>query len=116
RMLAYSSIGHAGYLLVAIASVGSSATLFSSAGEAVGFYLMGYLLMTLLSFVILIVVAGHSRGDDIVHFNGLAKRSPFLALSMLIAMLSLAGVPFTAGFIGKFLVFGAAVQNGHYVL
>ena len=99
RLLAYSSIAHAGYLLV-----------------AVGFYLAGYLLMTLLTFLILVVVANHSRGDDLMHFNGLAKRSPFLAFGMLTAMLSLAGVPFTAGFIGKFLVFATAVQAGKFVL
>ena len=51
-----------------------------------------------------------------MHFNGLAKRSPFLAFGMLTAMLSLAGVPFTAGFIGKFLVFATAVQAGKFVL
>ena len=72
--------------------------------------------MTLLSFLIMIVVANHSRGDDILHFNGLAKRSPFLAFALLAAMLSLAGIPFTAGFIGKFLVFAAAVQAGKFVL
>jgi NADH-quinone oxidoreductase subunit N len=116
RMLAYSSIGHAGYLLVAVASYGSEAGGLGFAGEAIAFYLMGYLLMTLLSFLILIVVAKHSRGDDISHFNGLAKRSPFLAFGMLIAMLSLAGLPFTVGFYGKFLVFAAAVQQHHYVL
>lgn len=116
RMLAYSSIGHAGYLLVAVASYGSEGSGLGFAGEAIAFYLMGYLLMTLLSFLILIVVANHSRGDDIAHFNGLAKRSPFLAFGMLIAMLSLAGLPFTVGFYGKFLVFAAAVQQGHYVL
>jgi NADH-quinone oxidoreductase subunit N len=116
RMLAYSSIGHAGYLLVAVASYGSEAGGLGFAGEAIAFYLMGYLLMTLLSFLILIVVANHSRGDDISHFNGLAKRSPFLAFGMLIAMLSLAGLPFTVGFYGKFLVFAAAVQQHHYVL
>ena len=54
-------------------------------------YLAGYLLMTLLSFLVLIVVANHSRGDDILHFNGLAQRSPLLAFGMLTAMLSLAG-------------------------
>ena len=83
---------------------------------AVGFYLAGYLLMTLLSFLVLIVVAKHSRGDDILHFNGLAKRSPFLAFGMLTAMLSLAGVPFTAGFVGKFLIFAAAVKEHQFVL
>jgi NADH-quinone oxidoreductase subunit N len=116
RMLAYSSIGHAGYLLVAIASYGSEAGGLGFPGEAVAFYLMGYLLMTLLAFLILIVVANHSRGDDISHFNGLAKRSPFLAFGMLISMLSLAGLPFTVGFYGKFLVFAAAVQRQHYAL
>ncbi len=116
RLLAYSSIGHAGYLLVAVASVSATTASLGSAGVAVAFYLAGYLLMTLLSFLVLIVVARHSRGDDILHFNGLAKRSPFLAFGMLTAMLSLAGVPFTAGFIGKFLVFAAAVQAGKFWL
>ncbi len=116
RLLAYSSIAHAGYLLVAVASVRETVGSLGSSGVAVGFYLAGYLLMTLLSFLILIIVANHSRGDDLMHFNGLAKRSPFLAFGMLTAMLSLAGVPFTAGFIGKFLVFATAVQAGKFVL
>ena len=83
---------------------------------AVAYYLAGYLLMTLLSFLVLIVVANHSRGDDILHFNGLGKRSPFLAFGLLAAMLSLAGVPFTVGFVGKFLVFATAVQARKFVL
>jgi NADH-quinone oxidoreductase subunit N len=115
RLLAYSSIAHAGYLLVAVASVNSQVG-FGSAFIAIGYYLAGYLLMTLLSFLVLVVVAGHSRGDDILHFNGLSKRSPFLAFGMLVAMLSLAGIPFTVGFYGKFLVFAAAVQQGHFIL
>jgi len=116
RLLAYSSIGHAGYLLVAVASVSATPEGFGSSRIAVGYYLAGYLLMTLLSFLVLIIVANHSRGDDLMHFNGLARRSPFLAFGMLTSMLSLAGVPFTAGFIGKFLVFATAVQAGKYVL
>ena len=116
RLLAYSSIAHAGYLLVAVASVGAPLGQFGSAYLAVGYYLAGYLLMTLLSFLVLIIVARHSRGDDILHFNGLSKRSPFLAFGMLVAMLSLAGIPFTAGFYGKLLVFAAAVQQGHFAL
>ena len=116
RLLAYSSIANAGYLLVAVASVGPTESSFGSSGVAVAFYLAGYLLMTLLSFLVLIVVTNHSRGDDILHFNGLAKRSPLLAFGMLTAMLSLAGVPFTAGFYGKFLVFAAAVKEHQFVL
>jgi len=105
RLLAYSSIAHAGYLLIGVVSL---------AGEAVSFYLVAYLLMTLLSFAVLIVVA-QNAGDNIEDFNGLGKRSPFLAFAMLIAMTSLAGVPFTAGFLGKFFIFDAAIRQ-HQIL
>jgi NADH-quinone oxidoreductase subunit N len=101
RLLAYSSIAHAGYLLIGVVSL---------AGEAVSFYLVAYLLMTLLSFAVLIVVAKQT-GENIEDFNGLAKRSPFLAFAMLLAMTSLAGVPFTAGFLGKFFIFDAALRH-----
>jgi NADH-quinone oxidoreductase subunit N len=111
RLLAYSSIGHAGYLLMAVASVGAY-----DAGLAVVVYLAAYLLMTLLSFLILIIVAKHSEGDDISHFNGLGKRSPFLAFGLLVAMMSLSGIPLTAGFFGKFLVFKVAYESQQFLL
>ncbi len=101
RLLAYSSIAHAGYLLIGVVS-------FS--GAAVAFYLVSYLLMTILSFAVLVVVANQT-GDQIENFNGLSKRSPFLSLAMLVAMASLAGVPFTAGFFGKFFIFDAAIRQ-----
>ena len=113
RLFAYSSIAHAGYLLMACASLGGD---FAVAKQAVSFYLAGYLLMTLLSFLILIVVARHSRGDEIRHFNGLGKRSPMLAFAMTLAIASLAGIPLTVGFLGKFLVFKTAIATGHWVL
>jgi NADH-quinone oxidoreductase subunit N len=106
RLLAYSSIAHAGYLLVAVVS-------FS--GRAVAFYLVAYLLMTLLSFAVLVLVS-QGGGDQLESFAGLSQRSPFLAFAMLVAMASLAGVPFTAGFLGKFLVFDAAVSTHHFGL
>src|SRR5438094_6204353 len=102
RLLAYSSIAHAGYLLIGVACL---------AGPAVTFYLVAYLLMTLLSFAVLIIVAQRT-GEQISDFDGLAKRSPFLAFAMLMAMVSLAGVPFTAGFFGKFYIFYGAVLQG----
>ena len=111
RLLGYSSIAHAGYLLVGVASVGSPA-----AGRAIVFYLVGYLLMTFLAFLVLIPVAKAAGGDDIAHFNGLGRRAPGLALALLISMLSLAGLPFTAGFLGKFFIFEAAMQEQHYAL
>jgi NADH-quinone oxidoreductase subunit N len=101
RLLAYSSIAHAGYLLIGVVCL---------AGEAVVYYLVAYLLMTVLSFAVLVVVAKQT-GDNIEDFNGLAKRSPFLAFAMLIAMASLAGLPFTAGFLGKFYIFNAAIAH-----
>ncbi len=106
RLLAYSSIAHAGYLLIAVVS-------FS--GRAVAFYLVAYLLMTLLSFAVLVLV-GQRAGDQLESFAGLSERSPFLAFAMLVAMASLAGVPFTAGFLGKFLVFDAAITEHHFGL
>jgi NADH-quinone oxidoreductase subunit N len=106
RLLAYSSIAHAGYLLIGVVCFDLS---------AVSFYLVAYLLMTLLSFAVLIIVA-QQTGEEISDFDGLASRSPFLAFAMLVGMLSLAGLPFTAGFFGKFLIFYAAVLQRQIAL
>jgi NADH-quinone oxidoreductase subunit N len=106
RLLAYSSIAHAGYLLIGVVCFDV---------RAITFYLVAYLLMTLLSFAVLIIVA-QQTGEDISDFEGLAKRSPFLAFAMLIGMVSLAGVPFTAGFLGKFYIFYAAVLQRQIAL
>jgi len=101
RLLGYSSIAHAGYLLIGVACFD---------GRAVTFYLTAYLLMTMLSFAVMILVA-QQTGEEISNFDGLAKRAPFLAFAMLVAMASLAGLPFTAGFFGKFLIFLSAVAQ-----
>src|SRR4030095_15013333 len=106
RLLAYSSIAHAGYLLIGVVSLDA---------VAVGFYLVAYLLMTLLSFAVLVIVA-QQTGERISDFDGLATRSPFLAFAMLIGMISLAGVPFTAGFLGKFFIFYAAILQRQIAL
>jgi NADH-quinone oxidoreductase subunit N len=106
RLLGYSSIAHAGYLLIGVACFD---------GPSVTFYLVAYLLMTLLSFAVLIIVA-QNTGDEISVFDGLAKRAPFLAFAMLIAMASLAGLPFTAGFFGKFFIFVSAVGQKQFAL
>ena len=106
RLLAYSSIAHAGYLLIGVVCFDV---------RAVTFYLVAYLLMTFLSFAVLIIVA-QQTGEEIADFDGLAKRSPFLAFAMLIGMVSLAGVPFTAGFLGKFYIFYSAVLQRQIAL
>jgi NADH-quinone oxidoreductase subunit N len=106
RLLAYSSIAHAGYLLIGVVCFDV---------RAIGFYLVAYLLMTLLSFAVLTIVA-QQAGEEISDFDGLGRRSPFLAFAMLISMTSLAGVPFTAGFLGKFYIFYAAVSQRQIAL
>ena len=106
RLLAYSSIAHAGYLLIGVICFDV---------RAITFYLVAYLLMTLLSFAVLIIVA-QQTGEEVSDFDGLGKRSPFLAFAMLIGMVSLAGVPFTAGFLGKFYIFYAAILQRQIAL
>lgn len=113
RLLGYSSIAHAGFLLLALASAatpGSWAGLDSA--QVVSLYLATYLIMTLGVFFILAQVRIQRDGENISDFNGLGKTNPLLALSLTILLAALAGVPLTAGFIGKFLVFQLAVQAG----
>jgi NADH-quinone oxidoreductase subunit N len=106
RLLAYSSIAHAGYLLIGVVCFDT---------RAIAFYLVAYLVMTLLSFAVLIIVA-QQTGEQISDFDGLSRRSPFLAFAMLVGMASLAGLPFTAGFLGKFYIFYAAVLQRQIAL
>jgi NADH-quinone oxidoreductase subunit N len=104
RMLAYSSIAHAGYLLVAV-TTGSTA-----GGSAFVFYALAYTLMTVGAFAVLAAVGRDGESDvTIDDFNGLAGRRPWVALAMAVFMLSLLGFPGTAGFIGKWLILSAAV-------
>lgn len=110
RLLAYSSISHAGFLVLALAS-GASGGFGLEPSKIVAFYLMAYLFMTMLAFAVLIVVSRVTGSDDLSAFNGLHQRSPFLAFALIIAMASLAGVPLTVGFLGKFFVFGAAASH-----
>jgi len=112
RLLAYSSISHAGFLLVAVScspTIGlASATL--APANVVAFYLASYLLMTMLAFFVVAIVRRESGGEDLNSFDGLGQRSPFLAFTLLVAVVSLAGVPLTAGFFGKFFVFQLVVE------
>lgn len=105
RLLGYSSISNAGYILlgVAAASVSGSA--------AVLYYLTGYLFTVLAAFGVLIVVVKQVDGDDISSLSGLSQRSPFLAATMTLAMVSLAGIPPLAGFVGKFLLVKAVAEQ-----
>jgi NADH-quinone oxidoreductase subunit N len=108
RLLAYSSIAHAGFLILALAAWAPGTASSISSVDAVSFYLATYLLMTMGVFFILAQVRIHRDGEAITDFNGLGKTNPLLALATTILLAALAGVPLTAGFIGKFFVFQLA--------
>ena len=112
RMLAYSSIAHAGYLLMALAAA-SDPRVADEAVSAALFYLFAYLFSNLGAWaVVLAVERSEGRGLLIEDYAGLGRRRPALALAMTIFMLSLIGVPPTVGFIGKFLVFSVTIDAG----
>jgi NADH-quinone oxidoreductase subunit N len=111
RLLAYSSIAHAGFMLIGI-SAGTP-----QAAGAVAFYLVAYALMTLGAFgVVLMVARSGEEADQVADLTGLAWRSPPLAAAMALFMISLAGLPPTAGFFAKFYVFAAALDAGQTAL
>ena len=106
RLLAYSSIAQAGYALIGLVTLsqdGSGATMF---------YLLMYVFTNIAAFGVIILVSNATGADEIKDLNGLNRRSPFLALIMLFAVLSLGGIPPTAGFFGKFFLFKAAIDGG----
>ena len=112
RMLAFSSISHAGYMLMAI--VGLS----NKTDASIVFYSLAYSLATISAFGVLMIVSKEKlvegRPDEsIAVLNGLSKKNPFLAIVLGVSMFSLAGIPLTAGFWGKFYVFGDAAYRGH---
>lgn len=112
RLLAYSSIAHAGFLILALAAGSPETATSEGSVKVVSFYLATYLLMTMGVFFILAQIRIQRDGENITDFNGLGKTNPQLALALTILLAALAGVPLTAGFIGKFLVFSLAVEAG----
>ncbi len=107
RMLAYSSIAHAGYILVALTAGGANGI---SAGI---FYLLVYTLMNIGAFAIIVLLAGKGeKFDNIKDYAGLGIKYPFAGFAMTIFMLSLSGIPATAGFIGKYKIFISAIDSG----
>ena len=117
RLLGYSSIAHAGYLLLGVAALSASGQ------SALLYYLAGYLFTVLSAFFVITLVMRHLATEDISGLAGLNQRSPLLAATLTIAMVSLAGIPPLAGFFGKFLLFKAVVEtaqlthnHGYYCL
>lgn len=111
RMMAYSGISHAGYLLIALTALSKPTQ------NAIVFYSLAYSLSTIAAFGVLILVSKEKTfegqpDERYDAFNGLAKKNPFLAFVVTVSMLSLAGIPLTAGFWGKFFVFSSAADRG----
>jgi NADH-quinone oxidoreductase subunit N len=107
RMMAYSSIAHAGYLFYAFLGQGPGRF------QAVLFYVVAYGLMTVLAFTVVPPHADDTRRDQLEQLKGLFHRSPYAAISIGLAMLSLAGIPPLPGFIGKFLIFREVMASGY---
>ncbi|MEE2987771.1 MAG: NADH-quinone oxidoreductase subunit N [Nitrospinota bacterium] len=111
RMLAYSGVAHAGYLLIGIVANSQDGV------ASIIFYLGAYLFMNIGAFTIVFILEGEGReGNSIYRFKGLGKRKPLLAAAMSLFMLSLAGFPPTAGFFGKLYVFIAAIREGYILI
>lgn len=106
RLLAYSSIAHAGYAMIGLVALSSFGT------ASVIFYLIGYIVTNIAAFAVVILFARSAGSDEIVDYAGMSRRSPGLALVLLVALLSLGGMPPLAGFVAKFYVFAAAVESG----
>jgi NADH-quinone oxidoreductase subunit N len=111
RMLAYSGVAHAGYLMIGII------TNTQEGMASIIFYLSVYLFMNIGAFAVVFMMEGEGpEGNSINRFKGLAKRSPFLAVAMSLFMVSLAGFPPTAGFFGKLFLFYAAIKQGYLLI
>lgn len=110
RLMAYSGISHAGYMLLGIIS------LYAGSASALFYYSAGYAFATIGAFAIAIPVFHSMQNEGIDAFNGLGKKNPLLAAMLTMSMLSLAGIPPFAGFLGKYYIFSKAFQAGHFYL
>ena len=110
RLLAYSSVAHAGYVLIGILSMNTAGYMSAI------FYVTALLIMKFTVFLVVVEVADDGRNMDVSHLAGLYRRSPLLAMALMVAIFSLAGIPPTIGFTGKFLVFIAALEKGYFTL
>jgi NADH-quinone oxidoreductase subunit N len=111
RLLAYSSISHAGYMLLGVIAANDTGL------KGIYVYLMVYTFMTLGAFIVIVALRrANIIGEDLDDIAGLMHKSPGYAVLMLIFMLSMAGIPPTAGFLGKYYIFLALIQSGHFTL
>jgi NADH-quinone oxidoreductase subunit N len=109
RMLAFSGVSHAGFMLMTLLSLSNSASTLL-------YYTAAYALAGIASFAVIIYVTKNKDNEDILNFNGLGKTSPVLAAVLTAALLSMAGIPVFAGFFGKFMLFSQTIKSGYMVV
>lgn len=119
RMLAYSSIAHAGYLLMGVAALSGEG--YASVGSvgapgAVAYYFLAFLFMNLGAFTVIILVAGTQERESIDDYRGLGRRAPVMAFCLTVCLVSLIGIPPTAGFVAKFLLIKVAIEKSLFWL
>jgi len=111
RLLGYSSIAQAGYIMVGLAAVSAAEGGFSAGASSVLFFMGAYAVTNLAAFIVVIAVSARLGTDEIADYAGLARRSPWLAGALAFALVSLTGIPPTAGFVAKLYIFNAAVES-----
>ncbi len=123
RLFAYSSIAHVGYMLIGVVAIAPQyvggtpfITGWSQGLNGLLFYLLAYLFTNIGAFAVIIAVENKTGSSDMSQYAGLIKRAPYLTIAFFIFLLSLIGIPPTAGFMGKLMVFGAAINQQMYVL
>ncbi len=109
RMLAYSGISHAGFMLMALLAIPNGAANLL-------YYAAAYAIAGIAAFAVVIAVTDHKKDEDIISFNGLGKTNPLMALTLTLALLSMAGIPILAGFFGKVFLFGQMLDLGYITL
>jgi len=112
RMLGYSSIAQAGYLMVGLAALGVSSASAAIAPATILFFLISYSVANLGAFFAIIAITNKIKSDEIEDFSGMIKRSPVIAVALSLCLISLIGIPPAAGFMAKFYIFSGAAQSG----
>jgi NADH-quinone oxidoreductase subunit N len=112
RMLAYSSIAHSGYIMIGLATVGLAPATITQGQSNLIFYVVAFALADLAAFTAVIIISNKLNSDRIEDYAGMGRQSPVLASALTLSLISLIGLPPTAGFIAKFYIFSGAVNNG----
>ena len=112
RMLAYSSIAHSGYILIGLATVGLASSATIQGQSNLLFYVVAFALADLAAFTAVIIISKKLNSDFIEDYAGMGRQSPLLASALTLSLISLIGLPPTAGFIAKFYIFTGALNNG----